>query len=257
MKLDTTPQDVAVAGNFETSAFGMEASAHAFDIIADKIYTYKERAVIREISCNAHDAHVEAGNPQPFDVHLPTQLEPHFCVRDYGVGLSDEDVRFVFCNTFKSTKQNTNEQIGCLGLGSKSPFCLTDSFTVRSWHGGMCRTYSCYRDEQRKPNVALLTEVQSDEPNGLEVSFTIEDKWYEFEQEAVNVFRYWSYTPNINNQNVVDRVEACRNEYKFTGSDFGLSSSWGSMVAIMGNVAYSIPDELDEFDVDGYLRFDL
>ena len=257
MKLDTTPQDVAVAGNFETSAFGMEASAHAFDIIADKIYTYKERAVIREISCNAHDAHVEAGNPELFDVHLPTQLEPHFCVRDYGVGLSDEDVRFVFCNTFKSTKQNTNEQIGCLGLGSKSPFCLTDSFTVRSWHGGMCRTYSCYRDEQRKPNVALLTEVQSDEPNGLEVSFTIEDKWYEFEQEAVNVFRYWSYTPNINNQNVVDRVEACRNEYKFTGSDFGLSSSWGSMVAIMGNVAYSIPDELDEFDVDGYLRFDL
>ena len=83
MKLDTTPQDVAVAGNFETSAFGMEASAHAFDIIADKIYTYKERAVIREISCNAHDAHVEAGNPQPFDVHLPTQLEPHICVRDY------------------------------------------------------------------------------------------------------------------------------------------------------------------------------
>jgi len=257
MKLDTTPQDVAVAGDFETSAFGMEASAHAFDIIADKIYTYKERAVIREISCNAHDAHVEAGNPELFDVHLPTQLEPHFCVRDYGVGLSDDDVRFVFCNTFKSTKQNTNEQIGCLGLGSKSPFCLTDSFTVRSWHGGMCRTYSCYRDEQRKPNVALLTEVQSDEPNGLEVSFTIEDKWYEFEQEAINVFRHWSYTPNINNQNVVDRVEACRNEYKFTGSDFGLSSSWGDMVAIMGNVAYKIPDELDEFNVDGYLRFDL
>jgi len=29
------------------------------------------------------------------------------------------------------------------------------------------------------------------------------------------------------------------------------------MVAIMGNVAYKIPDELDEFNVDGYLRFDL
>jgi hypothetical protein len=257
MKLDTAPQDVAVSGNFETSAFGMEASAHAFDIIADKIYTHKVRAVIREISCNAHDAHVEAGNPEPFDVHLPTQLEPFFCVRDKGVGLSDDDVRFVFCNTFKSTKQHTNDQIGCLGLGSKSPFCLTDSFTVKSWHGGMCRTYSCYRDDQRKPNVALLTEIESDEPNGLEVSFSIEGKSYEFEKDAVRVFTHWSYTPNINNKEVVKEIEEERNGYKFTGEDFGLSPSYGSMKAVMGNVAYDIPDELDEFDVDGYIKFEL
>tara|TARA_R110000824_G_scaffold62141_1_gene164748 strand:+ start:279 stop:2219 length:1941 start_codon:yes stop_codon:yes gene_type:complete len=257
MKLDTTPQDVAVEGSFETTAFGMEASAHAFDIIADKIYTHKVRAVIREISCNAHDAHVEAGNPDPFDVHLPTQLEPHFTVRDYGVGLSDDDVRFIFCNTFKSTKQHTNDQIGCLGLGSKSPFCLSDSFTIKSWHGGMCRTYSCYRDEQRKPNVALLTETPSDESNGIEISFTIEDKSCEFEEDAVKVFRHWSYTPNINNKSVVEEIEEQRGRYKFTGEDFGLSPSYGSMKAVMGNVAYDIPDELDEFDVDGYLRFEL
>jgi len=257
MKLDTTPQDVAVCGNFETSAFGMEASAHAFDIIADKIYTHKVRAVIREISCNAHDAHIEAGNPEPFDVHLPTRLEPFFCVRDRGVGLSDDDVRFVFCNTFKSTKQHTNDQIGCLGLGSKSPFCLTDSFTVKSWYGGMCRTYSCYRDDQRKPNVALLTEIDSDEPNGLEISFSIEDKSYEFQEDAVKVFRHWSYTPNINNKEVVKNIEEKRKQYKFVGEDFGLSADYGSMKAIMGNVAYDIPDELDEFDVDGYIRFEL
>ena len=257
MKLDTTPQDVAVSGNFKTSAFGMEASAHAFDIIADKIYTHKVRAVIREISCNAHDAHIEAGNPEPFDVHLPTQLEPFFCVRDRGVGLSDDDVRFVFCNTFKSTKQHTNDQIGCLGLGSKSPFCLTDSFTVKSWHGGVCRTYSCYRDDQRKPNVALLTEVESDEPNGLEISFSIEGRSYEFEEDAVRVFRHWSYTPNINNREVVKKIERERKQYKFVGEDFGLSANYGSVKAIMGNVAYSIPDELDEFGVDGYIRFEL
>jgi len=257
MKLDTTPQDVAVAGNFETTAFGMEASAHAFDIIADKIYTHKERAVIREICCNAHDSHVEAGNPEPFDVHLPTQLEPYFSVRDYGIGLSDKDVRFVFCNTFRSTKRDSNEQIGCLGLGSKSPFSLTDSFTVISWYNGLCRTYSCYRDEQRIPVVALLTEVASDEPNGLKISFTIEDKSYEFQQEAVNVFRYWDYTPNLNNKEVVKQVQELRDCYKFTGEDFGLSSGYGSMKAIMGNVSYSIPDEIEELGVNGYLKFEL
>ena len=257
MKLDTTPQDVTVAGNFETSAFGMEASAHAFDIIADKIYTHKVRAVIREISCNAHDAHIEAGNPDPFDVHLPTSLEPWFSVRDYGVGLSDDDVRFVFCNTFKSTKQDTNSQIGCLGLGSKSPFCLVDSFTVKSWYGGMERTYSCYRDEQRKPNVALLTEVASDEPNGIEVSLSIEGRVHDFENDSVKVFQYWSYTPNINNNRVVKNIDDARQRYKFKGEDFGLTRGWGGMSAVMGNVAYEIPAELDEFDADGYLKFEL
>ena len=188
MKLDTTPQDVAVAGNFETSAFGMEASAHAFDIIADKIYTHKVRAVIREISCNAHDAHVEAGKPDPF---------------------------------------------------------------------GVCRTYSCYRDDQRKPNVALLTELPSDAPNGIEVSLSIEDKATEFESDAIEVYRYWDYTPNINNKLVIAECQEARERYIFKGDDFGLTSSYGSMKAIMGNVAYDIPDELDQFDTDGYLRFNL
>ena len=257
MKLDTTPQDVAVAGNFKTSAFGMEASAHAFDIIADKIYTYKERAVIREISCNAHDSHVEAGNPQPFDVHLPTHLESWFSVRDYGTGLSDEDIRAIYCTAFKSTKQDSNEVVGCLGLGTKSPFSLADSFTVKSWHGGYCRTYSMYRDEFRKPQVALLTEEPSDEPCGIEVSVNVEDRVSRFEDEAVKVFRYWSYTPNINNKNVIEQIADLRKEHTLKGKDFSLSKSYGSMKAVMGNVAYDIPDELDEFDADGCLMFEL
>ena len=257
MKLDTTPQDVAVAGNFKTSAFGMEASAHAFDIIADKIYTYKERAVIREISCNAHDSHVEAGNPDTFDVHLPTHLESWFTVRDYGTGLSDDDIRAIYCTAFKSTKQDSNEVIGCLGLGTKSPFSLVDSFTVKSWHGGYCRTYSMYRDEFRKPQVALLTEEPSDEPSGLEVTLNVEDRVSRFEDEAVKVFKHWSYTPNINNKQVIEEIKEERDRYTFKGDNFALSTSYGSMKAIMGNVAYEIPDEIDEFDTDGYLIFEL
>jgi hypothetical protein len=105
--------------------------------------------------------------------------------------------------------------------------------------------------------VALLTEIDSDEPNGLEISFSIEDKSYEFQEDAVKVFRYWSYTPNINNKEVVKNIEEKRKQYKFVGEDFGLSASYGNMKAIMGNVAYDIPDELDEFDVDGYIRFEL
>lgn len=70
-------------------AFGMRAGKKAFKILSSTIYKYKIRAIIREISCNAIDGHIVAGNMDRFDVQLPTVLDPRFIVRDYGTGLSD------------------------------------------------------------------------------------------------------------------------------------------------------------------------
>jgi HSP90 family molecular chaperone len=135
MKLAQAPQDVQVGGNFKTTAYNVGDIALLVDMFADKVYTYKERAVIRELACNAHDSHVMAGTTDvPFDVHLPTQLESWFSIRDYGTGLSDEDVRNVFSGIGISTKRDSNEVIGCFGIGSLSPFSVSDSFTVTSYY---------------------------------------------------------------------------------------------------------------------------
>ena len=159
MKLDTAPQDVTVHGNFETSEFAVGDVAFIVDMFADKVYSHKERAIIRELSCNAHDSHVMAGTTDiPFKVHLPTHLEAWFSIRDYGTGLSDHEIRTIFAGIGISTKRESNEVIGCFGIGSLSPYALTDSFTVKSYMDGVCSTYNCYRDENRKPVVALLTE---------------------------------------------------------------------------------------------------
>ena len=260
MKLDTAPQDVAVHGNFETSDFAVGDVAFIVDMFADKVYTHKERAIIRELSCNAHDSHVMAGTTDvPFKVHLPTPLESWFSIRDYGTGLSDHEVRTIFAGIGISTKRDSNEVIGCFGIGSLSPYALTDSFTVKSYTDGTCRTYNCYRDENRKPVVALLTETQSDEPNGLEVSLSVDGRVSAFQEEAEYVFRFWDGTlPDINNKHVVDACKNQREEYIFKDDDFGLSSGYGSMYAVMGNIAYKIPDEICYFDrVHGYLKFDL
>ena len=259
MKIDTESQDVNVHGDFETSEFAIGDIAFIVDMFADKVYSHKERAVIRELSCNAHDSHILAGTTDvPFNVHLPTQLEPDFTIRDYGTGLTDSEIRNIFAGIGISTKRDSNEVIGCFGIGSLSPYSLTDSFTVRSYKDGVCRTYTCYRDKERKPVVALLTELATDEDNGLEVSLTVEDRVWEFEKEAINVFKFWEGTlPNINNDSVVEQCKEQREKYVFEGDDFGLTPSWGSMVAIMGNISYAIPDELDEFNTSGYLKFKL
>ncbi len=258
MKLDMPKQDVAVNGDFATSDFAVGDVAFIVDMFADKVYTYKERAVIRELSCNAHDSHIDAGTSDiPFQIHLPTHLEPWFSVRDFGTGLTDHEIRTIFAGVGISTKRESNEMIGCFGIGSLSPYCLCDSFTVKSWKNGKKFTYSCYRDEDRKPKVALLSEEDSDESNGLEISLTIDGRVSKFEEEAINVYKWWDYTPEINNKHVTNRCDEHRLRYDFKGEDYAMNSGWGDMVAIMGNIAYAIPDELDDFNCDGYIRFDL
>lgn len=134
MKLEMAPQDVVVNGQFETSNFTIGDIGFVVDLLADRIYTNKPLAVVREYCCNAHDSHVMAGTTdKPFNVHLPTMLEPWFSVRDYGTGLCEEDVRGVFSGIGISTKRDSNEVIGCWGVGTLSAFSVADSFTVTSF----------------------------------------------------------------------------------------------------------------------------
>ena len=259
MKLETAPQDVMLPESFEQRDVAIGDVAFILDMFADKVYSNKERAVIRELACNAHDSHVVAGTTDvPFSVHLPTQLEPWFSLRDYGTGLADDDIANVYGAIGVSTKRDSNELIGAFGIGSLSPYSMCDSFTVKSYLNGIVRTYQCMRDEQRKPKVIPLGSEPTNEANGLEVKLTVNGKVSEFEQEAGHVFKFWEGTlPKINNQHVIRKCQEMRDRYVFKGDDFGLTPSWGSMYALMGNIAYKIPSQLDEFNVDGYLKFDL
>lgn len=257
MIINDVKKNVLSEGQFATSTFRIAASAKAFQILSSNIYTHKVRAVIREICCNAHDAHVAAGNSEPFDVHLPTVLEPWFTVRDFGTGLSEEDIRDIFTTYFSSTKSHSNDFTGALGLGSKSPFCLVDSFIVTSYYGGEKKIYNCYKDASGEPTIALMTSEASSEPNGLEVAVPgLYAKRHEFHTEAVEVFQYFDSIPNINIKDVVREIEESKNKYLLTGPDFAFSQSFGSPKAVMGNVAYDIPYELrDSLGFAGFLRF--
>ena len=265
MKLANAPQDVAIQGDFETSDFNLGDVAFVVDLFADKIYTNKVRAVLRELSCNAHDAHMAANTTDiPFDVHLPTKLEPYFTIRDYGTGLSDADVRSIFCGIGISTKRDSNDFIGAFGIGSLSPYSLGDSFTVRSYYNGIMRTYNCYRDNLRKPKVALLTEVETDEQNGLEISVNVEPEVKysgntDWADEAVFVYRHWKGTSfALNDGTVVEKLQ--ERQYKVKGDFYGFTGDYGTLYAVMGNIAYDMSDIAfvnDWRSSAGYIEFEM
>lgn len=248
MILNTAPQDQAVLSNVgEIGEFRIRNSAKAFSILSSGLYANKIRAIVRELSCNAVDSHVAAGNKDtPFDVHLPNTLEPWFSVRDYGVGLSHEQVTQIYTTYFESTKTASNEFIGALGLGSKSPFSYTDNFTVTAVQNGSRGIYSAFINEAGVPSIAVMMTEDTDEPNGVEVKFSVNDRWDfdKFRQEARNVYRYFGLRPVISGSA----------EFKFDDIEYdtrdivpGVHSRKGDgsqSVAIMGNIAYpiQIPD---------------
>ena len=238
MKLHTGTNVVEKSGIVEQSSFSIEASAKAFFILSDGLYSNKVKAVIRELSTNAYDSHIEAGVAgKPFDVHMPTRLEPVFYVRDYGTSMSHEDCMQLYTTYFRSTRNDSNEAVGCLGLGSKAPFAYADSFTVEAYLDGTRRLYTAYRDENSNPVFSLLDEVETDEPNGIKVSLAVDsgDVW-NFKEEAQEVYKFFSVRPNF----VGGDVEFDDGEIALSGKNWEFETGQYDNYIIMGQIPYPI-----------------
>jgi hypothetical protein len=203
-------------------------------------------AIVRELSSNAYDSHVCTKNVDtPFEVHLPNRFNPHFYVRDFGSGLSTEDVFEVYTTFFESTKEDNNDEVGCLGLGSKSPFCLVDVFTVISFFNGKKTTFSAFLDEEEAPSCAKISCVDTDEPNGLLVQLPVKENLYgEFLYKAQRVYRYFNVKPNM----VGEEAEITSPQYSTSGNQWGICSDRerGRPLAIMGQVAYPVNIDLHD-----------
>lgn len=227
-----------------TNSFKIKQSAKAFKILSDNLYSDKITAVIRELSCNAYDSHVDAGKRDAsFDVHLPSYDEPYFSVRDYGVGMDHNQVMNLYTSYFDSDKTESNELIGALGLGSKSPFAYTDLFTVDVNHNKIKRLYSCFIGANGTPQISLMTEVETDESNGVEIKLSVDSKDFgKFFEKAVLVFKYFDTQPNVD----YEGYQYHNFDVKFKGHLWMLVRTGNynhKAIALQGNIAYPISDE--------------
>jgi hypothetical protein len=253
MKLAVDVNKATLSNVGTTGEFKIRNSAKAFKILSDGLYSNKIRAIIRELSCNAIDSHVGAGKADvPFEVHLPTILEPWFAVRDFGMGLDGDQVVNIYTTYFESTKTDSNAFIGALGLGSKSPFSYTENFTVTAIKNGTRRIYSAFINESGVPSIAEMSVELTDEGNGVEVKFSVTDRgdYQSFRNEAHNVFTWFEHKPTIIG---VDNFIHKNIEYAEKDIVPGVHArvvddpynrGVGSM-ALMGNIAYplnNIPD---------------
>jgi len=247
------------SGQGQSKQMTIALSAKAFDILSSSLYKNKVRAIIRELSTNAWDAHVAAGNlEQPFEIQLPTNLDPTFYIRDYGTGMDEQTVFEVYNSLFASTKTATNDQAGCLGLGSKTPFSYTDQVTVTSIQDGTLKVYNIMKGNDGIPTLAKMAELSTDEPNGLKVQFAVNNQdCNSFLNEAEFVFTTFisGPPPKLLNTNLDAR--------KLSGQLSRLSSNllamtrssrYGYLSIIQGNVCYPVEREFLNEDLKNSLN---
>lgn len=135
-------------------------------------------ATIREIAANALDVTKSVkltllNVVKKVEIQLPTQLEPNFIVRDYGCGLSEEDMLGLYTKYGKSTKRDSNNSIGGFGIGRFAPLSYTDSFIVRSVHKGHKHSYIIRVDEHDDTIVSQIESTSSSESDGIYVQVGI------------------------------------------------------------------------------------
>lgn len=183
------------------SSFGIDekSQVHIIYIIRNKMYSDKIGAVVREYFANAVDANIEAGNANiPVEIKLPSAFSPEFYIRDFGNGLTDDEIRQVYVMYGASTKRASNDAIGQLGLGSKSAFAYTDSFSISSYKDGIESMYSAYIDETEVGKIALLARNSTTEKNGIKISISVlSGDFREFEKKTLTIAYYARVKPTI------------------------------------------------------------
>ena len=267
MRLQKQFRDVEIHGATDINTFTVAMGGKIFDILSKKMYERPAEAVLRELCANAYDSNKDAGRGDvPIHVTLPSAIAPVLKVRDDGLGMSHDFVMKTYTSYGMSTKDDYNDAIGGFGLGCKSPFAVTDTFTLISRYDGRKRTYSAIIGRDGVPQMSCLGDIETSEDNGVEVIVPCsKDMIREFRTAAKQVFEFYdpmpvfhgfelsSYDLEKETATVETDTYICNN----TGSNYYGSyvseeaRGFGTVRILMGVVAY--PVDMDNISIDSNL----
>lgn len=153
-----------------TSRVDPEGARRMMEMLVN-LYADRRLAVAREYVSNAVDATRAAGSTEPVAVTTPTLIEPNLVVTDRGTGMSLDEVEATFLAFAASSKRESDDMIGGLGVGAKSAWTLAESFLVDTVKGGLRTTVRAARNLEHQ---VLLAGVPSDLPDGTTIIVPVE-----------------------------------------------------------------------------------
>jgi hypothetical protein len=187
-----------IQSNFDgqESFFSIDATQpFIFDLLRRHLYSDPHTSVVRELLSNAIDSHVAAGRSD-----VPVQIilnNNQIIFNDFGTGMSPHTVREVYAVYGKSTKRESDDQIGAWGVGAKSFFGISsvDSAIIETIHNGTKYTYCVYIDETNLGKIKTISEEPTDQHNGTSIKVPIAPSDKILLQNAINFYYDWIFLP--------------------------------------------------------------
>jgi len=220
----------------------LDSAQVLMQMLSKNLYSDSIGSTIRECASNALDSHRRAGCDEPIIVSFKRNSQAdtyEFAVEDFGIGLDADDVVNIISKYGKSTKRDSNTELGMMGLGFKAPLAYSSSFYFVARKDFMERKYMMYEGEDTN-SIDLLYEKPTAEPNGVKVivpvnysdrySFTnkIKEQLAYFENVYFEVDSSWG---RVDNDFIIHRAEHFQYSSLATNSDMHLC---------LDNVSYPI-----------------
>jgi hypothetical protein len=180
MRLEHQKQSNVLTTGPANKSIGMsldlDSAQVLMQMLSKNLYSDAIGSTVRECASNALDSHRRAGVDKPIIVSLVRNDSNNyeFSVEDFGIGLDADDVEKIISKYGKSTKRDSDTELGMMGLGFKAPLAYASSFYFTCRKDGVERKYMMYEGEDTN-TIDLLYEKPTTEGNGVKVIIPI--KW--------------------------------------------------------------------------------
>lgn len=245
MKIVSSQPFVETSGILEEKFFSISDTGMIFDILRNKMYSDPISAICREITCNARDAHREVNKSnEPIVIQIPSIIDPNIKIKDFGPGISKERMYDIFIKYTASTKRNDNLQTGGFGLGAKTPFSYSDTFTITTVNDGIKYSYAAFIDESKVGKMMLLHSEPTTDCNGTEIVIPVKPQDFSAFKEALKfVTKHWEIIPIFTG----DKIELTKILKKISSDDWFISPTINynskAIKVIVDGIEYPCPQD--------------
>lgn len=246
------------AKKFETSIeeqgqdFSIGNASVVIEILRNRLYKHKIRTLVQEYISNARDASREANSKRPIEIQVPTSLEPVFKVRDFGLGISLERMSKVFIQYGASTKRDSNSQTGGFGIGAKSAWAYTDSFTIRTAVDGVERVFVAHTGANNNGRLDCIEVRPTKDQNGTTIEIAVNPKDVsQFRDSVLRAVYFWNETDAYTLTNCEMPPKP---DYSALTSDLStlhdvpsfLGLNWQDAILKVDGIPYALPREITD-----------
>lgn len=177
------------------------------DMLAKK-YNAPETAALREYVSNSTDSHRSSGVTCPVEVTLPTSFSPELIIQDFGLGMSSEELVEIYSGFGFSTKDDSDDDIGGFGIGSKSALAISNQFSVVSVKDGLKNMLVATRENGDILYKFAIQDAVTTDPNGVTVTIPIRNIAEYSTENALKVLTMWkvSQVKVLNNEEANKRI---------------------------------------------------